>query len=38
MPRGVTWNGAGGWVIASHDRHEKRSRTVSTTFHCLGMT
>ena len=32
-PRGVTWNGAGGWLIASHCRHENRSRTVWITFH-----
>src|SRR5215218_1215616 len=37
-PRGVTWKGAGGWVIASQARHEKRSRTVWITFHCRGIT
>src|SRR5471030_2963131 len=37
-PRGVTWNGAGGWVIFSHCRHENFSRTVWITFQDLGMT
>src|SRR4249920_2184390 len=37
-PRGVTWNGAGGWVIVSHSRHENFSRTVCITFHCRGIT
>src|SRR5437763_9671421 len=37
-PRGVTWNGAGGWVILSQSRHENFSRTVWITFHCRGMT
>ncbi len=37
-PRGVTWNGAGGWVIVSHSRHENFSRTVWITFQDLGMT
>src|SRR5271156_7184150 len=37
-PRGVTWNGAGGWVIVSHARHENFSRTVWITFHWRGIT
>jgi len=37
-PRGVTWNGAGGWVIVSHWRHENFSRTVWMTFHRRGIT
>jgi hypothetical protein len=37
-PRGVTWNGAGGWVIASHARQENFSRTVWITFHRRGIT
>src|ERR687893_1972467 len=37
-PRGVTWKGAGGCVMVSHARHEKRSRTVWTTFHWRGIT
>jgi hypothetical protein len=37
-PRGVTWKGAGGWVIVSQSRHENFSRTVWITFHCRGMT
>ena len=32
-PRGVTWNGAGGWLIVSQARHAKRSRTVWITFY-----
>lgn len=32
----MTWNGAGGWVIFSHDRHVNFSRTVWITFHCRG--
>ena len=34
QPRGVAWNGAGGWVIVSQSRHENFSRTVWITFHC----
>ena len=34
----MTWNGAGGWVIFSHDRQVNFSRTVWITFHCRGMT
>src|SRR3954470_14651282 len=37
-PRGVTWKGAGGCVIVSQARQEKRSRTVWTTFHWRGIT
>jgi hypothetical protein len=36
--RGVTWNGAGGWLIVSQVRHENFSRTVWITFHCRGTT
>src|SRR6516225_6826380 len=36
--RDMTWNGAGGWVIFSHDRHVNFSRTVWITFHCRGTT
>ena len=32
------WNGAGGCVIVSHSRQEKRSRTVWITFHWRGTT
>ena len=32
----MTWNGAGGWVIFSHDRQVNFSRTVWITFHCRG--
>ncbi|TCU02847.1 hypothetical protein EV132_1547 [Rhizobium sullae] len=28
-PRGVAWNGAGGWLIASQSRQVNFSRTVS---------
>src|SRR5690606_27372119 len=38
QPRGTTWNGAGGWVIASQSRQENFSRTVWTTFHWRGIT
>jgi hypothetical protein len=31
-PRGVTWKGAGGWVIVSQARHENFSRTVWMMF------
>jgi hypothetical protein len=36
QPRGVGWNGAGGWAIASQSRQLKRSRTVWTTFQRAG--
>jgi hypothetical protein len=35
-PRGVAWNGAGGWLIVWHARHENFSRTVSITFRRRG--
>ena len=35
-PRGIGWNGAGGCVIVSQSRQEKRSRTVWITFHVRG--
>ena len=38
QPRGMAWNGAGGWAMASQSRQENFSRTVSTTFHWRGMT
>ena len=31
-------DGAGGWVIVSHSRHENFSRTVCITFHCRRIT
>jgi len=31
IPRGVTWKGAGGWLIFSHWRQETFSRTVWMT-------
>src|SRR5271169_4582802 len=34
----MTWNGAGGWVIFSHERQVNFSRTVWITFHCRGTT
>src|ERR1700686_4091726 len=34
----MTWNGAGDWVISSHDRQVNFSRTVWITFHCRGTT
>ena len=37
-PRGIAWCGAGGWVMASQARQLNFSRTVCTTFHCLGTT
>ncbi len=37
-PRGVAWNGAGGWVTASQARQANRSRTVWITFHRRGIT
>jgi hypothetical protein len=36
-PRGVAWNGAGGWLIFSQERQVNFSRTVWITFHCRGM-
>ena len=38
VPRGMTWNGAGGWVIFSQDRQVNFSRTVWITFHWRGTT
>src|ERR1700709_2883263 len=35
-PRGITWNGAGAWLIFSQSRQVNFSRTVSTTFHWRG--
>src|SRR5262245_6575402 len=32
------WNGAGGWLIFSHDRQVNFSRTVWITFHWRGTT
>jgi hypothetical protein len=37
-PRGVTWKGAGGCVMASHARQVNFSRTVWITFHERGIT
>ena len=37
-PRGIAWNGAGGWVIFSQARQVNFSRTVWITFHCRGTT
>ncbi len=37
-PRAIGCDGAGGWVIASQDRHENFSRTCWITFHCRGIT
>ena len=37
-PRGMTWNGAGGWLIFSQQRQVNFSRTVWITFHWRGMT
>ena len=34
----MAWCGAGGWVMASQARQLNFSRTVCTTFHCLGTT
>jgi hypothetical protein len=36
-PRGVTWNGAGGWVLVSQSRQENFSRTVWITYQCRGI-
>jgi hypothetical protein len=38
QPRGVTWNGAGAWLIVSQSRQVNFSRTVWITFHCRGIT
>ena len=38
QPRGVGWNGAGGWEIFSQSRQVNFSRTVWITFHWRGMT
>jgi len=32
-PRGIAWNGAGGWLIFSQARQVNFSRTVWITFH-----
>ena len=37
-PRGIAWNGAGGWLIFSQARQVNFSRTVWITFHCRGIT
>ena len=37
-PRAMAWCGAGGCVMASQARQLNFSRTVCTTFHCLGTT
>ena len=37
-PRGVTWKGAGGWLIVSQARQENFSRTVWITFQRRGTT
>src|SRR4249919_3568577 len=36
QPRGIVWNGAGGWVIFSQSRQVNFSRTVWITFHWRG--
>ena len=38
QPRGMAWNGAGGWVMRSQSRQANFSRTVWITFHCRGIT
>jgi hypothetical protein len=38
QPRGMAWNGAGGWLILSQSRQVNFSRTVWITVHCRGMT
>ena len=38
QPRGVGWNGAGGWLIFSQARQVNFSRTVWITFHWRGIT
>ena len=38
QPRGVGWNGAGGWLIFSQSRQVNFSRTVWITFHWRGIT
>jgi hypothetical protein len=35
-PRAIGWEGAGGCVIASQERHENFSRTCWITFHWRG--
>ena len=37
-PRGVAWNGAGGWVIFSQSRQVNFSRTVSMTLKRRGIS
>ena len=37
-PRAMAWCGAGGCVMVSQARQLNFSRTVCTTFHCLGTT
>ena len=37
-PRGMVWNGAGGWLIFSQALQVNFSRTVWITFHWRGMT
>lgn len=37
-PRGVAWNGAGGWVIVSQSRQMNFSRTVSMTLKLRGIS
>jgi hypothetical protein len=34
---GITWKGAGAWLIVSQSRQENFSRTVSITFHRRGV-
>ncbi len=36
-PRGMTWNGAGAWLIRSQSRQVNFSRTISTTFQQRGI-
>ena len=37
-PLGVTWKGAGAWLIFSQSRQVNFSRTCWITFHCRGIT
>ncbi|QOZ64453.1 hypothetical protein XH86_37705 (plasmid) [Bradyrhizobium guangdongense] len=37
-PRGVAWNGAGGWLIFSQSRQVNFSRTVSMTLNRRGIS
>jgi len=37
-PRGVAWNGAGGWLIFSQSRQVNFSRTVSMTLKRRGIS